>query len=183
MELSNVIVRSACLEDLPGLTEIHNHYVVHTHITFDVQPFTPEQRLGWFHDHSGGSRYQLLVATEPARGVLGYACTGRFRPKDAYDTTVEASIACKPGAEGRGLGTLLYQALFDAIADQDINRIVAGIAQPNAASNALHQRFGFKPIGLFSQVGRKFGKYWDVLWMERPLRLDGIATSNSGPGN
>src|SRR5215471_16365435 len=91
-EMSNITTtRPACLEDLPGLTEIHNHYVIHTHITFDVQPFTPEQRLAWFHDHSSGSRYQLLVATDPASGVLGYACTGRFRPKDAYDTTVEAS--------------------------------------------------------------------------------------------
>jgi phosphinothricin acetyltransferase len=60
--------------------------------------------------------------------------------------------------------------LFEAIADQDINRIVAGIAQPNPASNALHQRFGFKPIWTLTQVGRKFDKYWDVLWMERPLK-------------
>jgi phosphinothricin acetyltransferase len=72
---------------------------------------------------------------------------------------------------GHGLGRLLYAALFDSLADQDIHRIVAGIAQPNAASNALHQRFGFKSIGVFNQVGRKFGKYWDVMWMERPLKL------------
>jgi phosphinothricin acetyltransferase len=64
-----------------------------------------------------------------------------------------------------------YRALFDALADQDINRIVAGIAQPNLASNALHERFGFKSIGVFSQVGRKFGRFWDVMWMERPLKL------------
>jgi phosphinothricin acetyltransferase len=65
----------------------------------------------------------------------------------------------------------LYQALFAALAHEDINRIVAGIAQPNAASNALHERFGFKPIGTFTAVGRKFDKYWDVRWLERPLRL------------
>jgi phosphinothricin acetyltransferase len=69
------------------------------------------------------------------------------------------------------VGTLLYNALFDAIADQDIHRIVAGIAQPNPASNALHERFGFTEIGVYTEVGRKFGKYWDVRWMERPLRL------------
>jgi len=66
---------------------------------------------------------------------------------------------------------LLYGALFDAIADQDIHRIVAGIAQPNPASNALHRRFGFKGIGNFNEVGRKFDKYWDVTWMQRPLKL------------
>lgn len=113
------------------------------------------------------------MADDPERGVLGYACTGRFRTKDAYDTTVEASVACRPDATGQGLGRLLYTALFEAISHQDVNRIVAGIAQPNPASNHLHQRFGFKIIGTFSQVGRKFDKYWDVLWVERPLKLAG----------
>ena len=165
------IVRPAVLDDLPKLTEIHNYYVANTHITFDGQPFRPEQRVSWFHDHSGEGRYRLLVAEDSGAGLLGYACTGRFRPKDAYDTTVEASIQCRPDAVGRGLGTRLYGALFAALADQDIYRIVAGIAQPNDTSNALHHRFGFERVGVFSQVGRKFGKYWDVVWMERPLKL------------
>jgi len=75
------------------------------------------------------------------------------------------------GCHKAGLGKLLYAALFEAIGDQDINRIVAGIAQANLPSNNLHQHFGFKVIGTFTQVGRKFDKYWDVLWMERPLKL------------
>jgi len=168
---SNITIRPAQLADLARLTEIHNHYVLHTHITFDLQPFSPEQRVPWFHEHSDGRRYRLLVAADASDGVLGYTCTGRFRPKAAYDTTVEVSIACSPDATGRGIGRRLYQSLFEQLAGEDIYRIVAGIAQPNAASNALHQRFGFKPIGWFSSVGRKFGKYWDVLWLERPLVL------------
>jgi len=171
--MTNITIRPAQLADLPRITEIHNHYVLNTHITFDVRPYTPEQRLAWFHEHSDGRRYRLLVAEDSSAGVLGYACTGRFRPKEAYATTVETSIACAPDATGRGVGRQLYQALFDLLATEDIHRIVAGIAQPNAASNALHERFGFKPIGLFSGVGRKFGKYWDVLWLERPRILPG----------
>jgi len=167
----NVTVRSASIDDLPSLTEIHNSYVINTHITFDLQPSRPEQRVPWFNDHCDGKRFRLLVACDSQTGVLGYACTGRFRIKAAYDTTVETSVACRPNAVGRGLGTLLYGALFDAIADQDIHSIFAGIAQPNLASDALHQRFGFTSIGSFSQVGRKFDKYWDVTWMERPLKL------------
>jgi phosphinothricin acetyltransferase len=81
------------------------------------------------------------------------------------------SIACDPKAAGHGIGTKLYRALFQALANEDINRIVAGIAQPNAASNALHEKFAFKLIGTFSAVGRKFDKYWDVKWLERPLRI------------
>jgi len=165
-----IFVRAARMADLPSITGIHNHYVLHTHITFDVEPWTPGDRVTWFEEHSGEGRYRTLVACDDAGTVLGYTCTGRFRTKEAYDTTVEASIACRPDRVGHGIGKLLYGALFDAIADQDINRIVAGIAQPNPASNRLHEGFGFKPIGLFSEVGRKLGKYWDVLWMERPLK-------------
>ncbi len=164
-----ISVRAAAVADLPSITEIHNHYVLHTHITFDVEPWRTAERLSWFHEHSGEGRYRILVARDDGGAVLGYTCTGRFRAKDAYDTTVEATIACRPEHTGRGIGKLLYDALFTAIADQDIHRIVAAVAQPNPASNRLHERFGFKPIGLFSEVGRKFGKYWDVLWMERPL--------------
>jgi phosphinothricin acetyltransferase len=166
----SVTVRAASLDDLSSLTEIYNYYVINTPITFDLQPYTAEQRLPWFTEHSDGKRYRLLVACDSRAGVLGYACTGRFRPKEAYVTTVEASVYCRPEVVGRSLGTLLYRELFDAIADQDIHRIVAGITLPNSASHALHQRFGFKSIGVYSQVGRKLDQYWDVMWMERPLK-------------
>jgi phosphinothricin acetyltransferase len=170
----HVKLRPASLDDIPAITGIRNHYIVNTHITFDVEPYRPEQLVSWFNEHSDGKRFRLVVACDSATGVLGYACTGSFRSKAAYDTTVEASVACRPDAVGRGLGAMLYRALFEAIADQDINRIVAGIAQPNPASNALHRRFGFKPVGTFSEVGRKFDKYWDVMWMARPLKLPGM---------
>jgi phosphinothricin acetyltransferase len=165
-----LLIRPAVLDDLPALTEVHNYYVVHTHIVFDVEPYTVEQRRAWFDAHNDGRRYRLIVAEEDAR-VLGSACTGRFRPKEAYDTTVEASVACHPDAKGRGLGTMLYTTLFEELKGQDIHRIVAGIAQPNDASNALHRKMGFREMGTFTQVGRKFGQYWDVRWLERPFVL------------
>ena len=167
---ASMSIRPASLADLPELTRIHNYYVSHTHITFDVDPFTPSERLAWFHEHCDGKRYRILIAERPEGGIAGYAATGRFRAKKAYETTVEASIACAPENTGRGLGTLLYQELFNLLSQEDIHRVVAGIAQPNAASNALHHRFGFRTIGTFTEVGRKFGKYWDVTWMEKTLR-------------
>jgi phosphinothricin acetyltransferase len=72
---------------------------------------------------------------------------------------------------GRGIGTRLYSALFEAIAHEDIHRIVAGYTLPNAASAAFHERFGFKLVGVFTENGRKFGRYWDVAWTQRSLRL------------
>src|SRR5207253_5040867 len=102
--------------------------------------------------------------------VVGYAGTTRFRPKPAYDTTVETTVYCSSETIGKGVGSRLYAALFEAIAGEDIHRIVAGYTLPNPASAALHARFGFKPVGIFSEVGRKFGRYWDVAWNERPLR-------------
>jgi phosphinothricin acetyltransferase len=109
----------------------------------------------------------LLVAEEEGSGVLGYATTSRWRPKAAYDTTVESSVYCRPDAVGRGIGGTLYSALFESIGGEDVHRIVAGISQPNPASVALHLRFGFRQVGTFSSVGRKFGRYWDVAWFER----------------
>jgi len=164
-----VIIRPASLADLPALTELLNHYVQNTHITFDIHPFAPEQRLPWFHEHCDGRRYRILVAEESGAGILGYAATGPFRPKAAYETTVEVSVACRADAVGIGVGTRLYQDLFAALAGEDVHRVVAGIAQPNPASVALHERFGFVKVGTFSQVGRKFDRYWDVLWMEKSM--------------
>ena len=78
-------------------------------------------------------------------------------------------MACRPDASGKRVGLQLYGELFAQLAEQDVHRIVAGIAQPNEASNRLHERLGFQPVGTFSQVGRKFGKFWDVRWMEKWL--------------
>lgn len=166
--MAHALIRPAARADLPRLTEIYNHYVLTSPVTFDLEPLTVEQRAGWFQEHADAGRHRLLVADEEGL-VLGYASTSRFRDRAAYDTTVEASIYCAPEAVGRGIGSALYRELFAAIAGEDINRIVAGITLPNAASVALHRSFGFVQVGVFGQNGRKFDRYWDVAWFERPL--------------
>lgn len=168
MPIAEVHIRPAEKRDLPCLTEIYNHYVINTPVTFDLEPKTVESRVVWFEQFGLAGRHRLFVAEENGIAV-GYAGTTRFRPKAAYDTTVETTIYCCPGKTSKGLGGLLYSALFDAIKEEDIRRIVAGYTLPNAASAALHERFGFRLVGVFSENGRKFGKYWDVAWTERPL--------------
>jgi len=166
-----IAIRPGVRADVPRLTEIYNYYVVNTPATFDIEPYTVEKRLTWFEQFGASGRYRILVAEESGV-VLGYACTMRFRPKAAYETTVETSIYFAADTTGKGLGSRLYGALFEALRDEDINRYVAGYTLPNPASAALHERFGFKRVGVFSEVGRKFGKYWDVAWNERPGRIE-----------
>jgi phosphinothricin acetyltransferase len=162
------IVRAACEADLPKLTEIYNHYIVHTPATFDIQPFTVEQRREWFSHYAAAGPHRVLVA-ESGGVVLGSAWSSSFRPKQAYATTVETSVYCAEGATGIGLGRLLYEALFEALKGETLHRAVAGITLPNDASVRLHERFGFRQTGLFTEVGTKFGRFWDVAWFEKPL--------------
>jgi phosphinothricin acetyltransferase len=165
--MQEFLIRAATLEDLPALTEIYNHYVIHTTITFDLQPLTVDDRRAWFDDHKLSGPYRLLVATEPSVRCVGYASTSRWRPKAAYDTTVESTVYCHPDVRGKGCGTALYSKLFEAIASEDVRTVVAGVSLPNPNSIALHKRFGFREVGVFRSVGRKFGEYWDVAWFER----------------
>ena len=163
--MAEIRIRPGESADLARLTEIYNYYIVNTPVTFDVEPYTVERRQAWF-DQFGAGRHRLLVAEGDA-GVVGYAGTMRFRPKAAYDTTVETTIYCAPEAVGKGIGIRLYAALFEVLRGEDIHRFVAGYTLPNPATAALHERLGFKVVGVFSEVGRKFGKYWDVCWTER----------------
>lgn len=161
-------IRAARLSDLPRLTEIYNYYVLHTPATFDVEVQTLDQRAVWFSQFGETGRYRLLVA-EKGGLVLGYAGTTRFRAKPAYSTTVETTIYCAPDAIGHGIGRSLYAALFATLEGEEIHRFVAGYVLPNAASAALHERFAFRHVGVFTENGYKLGRYWDVCWLERGL--------------
>jgi phosphinothricin acetyltransferase len=170
MQVSNakVTVRPAAEEDLGKLNEIYNRYVLETHFTFDVDPMTMEERHEWFAKHGATGRYRVVVGVSDG-SVIGYASTSRFRSKPGYETSVETSIYVTPDHVGRGIGTRLYEELFKHVQGEDLHRAYAGIALPNQASIALHERFGFKRVAHFTEQGRKFDRYWDVGWYEKPL--------------
>jgi phosphinothricin acetyltransferase len=161
-------IRAARSEDLERINEIYNQYVHETHYTFDVMPMSMEARLEWFSHYAQHGRHRLLVA-QAADEVVGFASSSRFRPKQAYETSIEVSIYLAPEAVGRGAGSKLYEGLFRSVQDEDVHRAYAGIALPNPASIALHERFGFKRAAHFTEQGRKFGRFWDVAWYEKPL--------------
>lgn len=164
----DIQVEAGAEADLDALTALYNHYVRTSPITFDTEPFTPSQRRPWLLSHAPAGPHRLLVA-RAAGQLLGYATSGPLRPKPAYLSSVEVSVYCAPQAMGQGVGTLLYQRLFSDLSTEDVHRAYAGIAQPNEASHRLHVRFGFQPLGTYREVGRKFGRYWDVTWYEKPL--------------
>ncbi|MFJ4621500.1 GNAT family N-acetyltransferase [Streptomyces sp. NPDC088812] len=173
-EPTEVQVRPGVEGDLEALTDLYNHYVRETPITFDTTPFTPAERRPWLLSHPEDGPHRLMVATQgPSEGdaqrILGYATSSPHRPKPAYTTSVEVTVYVAPDAGGRGVGTLLYEALFAALSGQDLHRAYAGIAQPNEASTRLHERFGFRYVGTYREVGRKFGRFWDVAWYEKEL--------------
>jgi phosphinothricin acetyltransferase len=158
-------VRAGRREDLPALTEIYNHYVISSAATFDLVPFSVEDRGGWFAHYSDTGPHRLLVAVDGEQ-VCGYATSSRFREKAAYDPSVETTVYCRDESTRRGVGTALYSALFAALRGENVHRAYAGIAQPNEASMALHRRFGFEVVGTFGEVGRKFDAWWDVTWLQ-----------------
>jgi phosphinothricin acetyltransferase len=162
-----MIIHPATIADLPAIVDLYNGYVTSSACTFDVEPYSVATRRSWFEQFTGG-RYRLLVAVEGDR-LLGYAGSLRYRPKAAYETSVELTCYVDPTAQHQGVASALYTALFQALAGEDVHRALGGISLPNDGSVALHRRFGFREVGVFTEQGRKFGRYWDVLWVEKPL--------------
>src|ERR1700692_102247 len=155
--MSEVLIRRAIERDLPALLDLYNHYVATTHVTFDVEPRTREQRQAWLKQFSERGRHQCFVA-ECGGQAVGWSCSVPFKDRAAYDTSVETSVYLAPGGQGRGLGRRLYDALFEALSREDVHRAFGGIAQPNEASVALHLKMDFRHVGTYREVGRKFGK-------------------------
>jgi phosphinothricin acetyltransferase len=160
-------VRCAGETDLPAIVGIYNHYVAHSHCTFDIDDYSVDERRTWWQQFDGG-RYQCWVA-EHTGGVMGYACSQPLKAKGGYETSVEVSVYVDPAHTGMGTGRSLYERLLAGLASEDVHRAYALIALPNDASITLHQKMGFREVAHLSEVGRKFGRYWDVVWLERAL--------------
>lgn len=160
-------IRTAEATDGEAIDAIYAWYVEHTPATFDVEPVSAERRAAWFDEHPGG-RHLALVAVE-AGGIAGYATSSRYRPRPAYDPSVETSVYVDHQHVGHGIGSALYIELLGRLEREDVHRAYAGITLPNDASVALHRRFGFREVGRFTEQGRKFGRYWDVAWFEREM--------------
>lgn len=162
------MIRPARESDLPALIELYNHYVLETVATFAITPVTVEQRRAWFARFSTDGPFQCLVAIDDESGeLLGYASSGPVRSLEAYAGSVEVSVYLSPECTGRGIGTQLYARLLPQL--RGVHRAYACIALPNEGSIALHAKHGFRSVGRWNEVGRKFDRWVDVEWMEKRL--------------
>ena len=166
--MSELSITAGTTEDLETLNAIYNHYINTTPITFDLEPRSMQWRHEWFSKFDRTGPYRLLVARSDGV-VAGYASSSQYRPKAAYDTSVETSIYLGPDHVGRGMGKQLYDALFKELAIEGLHRAYAGTTLPNPASVRLHERCGFRRVAYFTQQGFKFGQFWDVAWYEREI--------------
>jgi phosphinothricin acetyltransferase len=152
-------IRLARPDDFAALAAITNHYIRTTAIHFGVDDVTADELRDTWHQHV--DLYPWLCATDGDE-VVGYAKAGVFRARAAYRWITETGIYLRPERCRRGLGTVLYGALLEVLRVQGFHAAIGGIALPNAASVALHERLGFVAVGVVPRAGRKFDRWHDV---------------------
>jgi L-amino acid N-acyltransferase YncA len=159
-------IRQIVMRDAPAVQAIYAPYVAATTISFEEVPpdiAEVERRIAAILPH-----YPYLVA-ELDGHVLGYAYASEHRSRAAYRTSVDVTVYVAPGAQRSGLARNLYSRLLPAAASLGYHAAFAGIALPNEASVGLHEAMGFAPVGIYREVGRKFGAWHDVGWWQRLL--------------
>jgi phosphinothricin acetyltransferase len=165
--MNDVVIRRAIEADVPEMNAIYNAYIVDSHVSFDMEPWSDEKRLEWFRARVAAG-YPILVACEDDT-IVGASWAGPWQPKKAYRSSVESTVVLAPGFHGGGLGTALYSGLLDALRAEGFHRSFAIIALPNDPSIALHQNLGFTEIGVLDEAGFKDGAYHSTLLMQLAL--------------
>jgi len=163
-----ITLRYATVSDLLGINDIYNHFIVHSAITFDIEPWPLKRRMSWFKEIQQHPDYVLLVAVDENK-VIGFAYNAAYNTKAAFNRSTELTIYKAPDCAIKGLGKALYKRLLQEIRQRHFHRAYALITIPNEASNKLHQQLGFIQIGLMSEVGEKLGKRHDVALFEKAL--------------
>jgi L-amino acid N-acyltransferase YncA len=161
-----VEVRPAQLDDAEAIRQIYNVEVTTSMVTFDLVPRTVEEQRSWLLDRSGA--HLALVARE-AGAIVGFGSLSPYRDRPAYRTTVEDSVYVHREHQGKGIGTVLLTALVEGATAHGFHAVMARIVGGHTASIALHERLGFEVVGTEREVGRKFGKWLDVVLMQRLL--------------
>lgn len=159
-------LRRATAADQQATLDIYNDAVLNTTATFDLEPRTWEEHQRWWEEHR--PPYEVLVAMV-GDTVAGWGALSPFRAKPGYRFTAQDSIYVDKSFRRRGIGAALLAGLVDSARQGDLHSIMALIDGDNAVSVRLHERFGFRQVGTFQEVGFKFGRWLDVIHMQKML--------------
>lgn len=159
-------IRIATAADLPAINAIYNHYVPISTCTYQTEPSTAAEREAWFAAH--GPQHPVTVA-ELDREVVGWASLSRFHPRAAYGRTVENSVYVRHDRHRRGIGGLLLADSIERATALGHHTLIALIDAEQTASVTLHQRHGFVQVAHLREVGFKFGRWLDVVYLQRML--------------
>jgi L-amino acid N-acyltransferase YncA len=168
--MTNMTIRPALAADIPAIAVIYAHAVVHGTASWELDP-PAEAELLRRQQAIRADGYPYLVA-ECDGAVLGYAYASAYRPRPAYRATVENSIYIAPAAQGAGIGTALLDALIEACKQAGFRQMIAVIGDGTGASvgsRRLHERAGFRLIGVAEKVGYKHGRWLDQMLMQKAL--------------
>ncbi len=165
-----ISIRAAVRSDCPGILEIYNDAVLKTTASYDYEPRTLEHRQGWFDDHQQTS-LPIFVAMDELGRIVGWSALNRYHDRRGYRFTTENSVYIAEGHRGRGLGKLLLAPLIQSARKLGLHAIIAAIDGQNAVSIRLHAGFGFEMVGRFNEVGYKFDRWLDVVYMQLLLPL------------
>lgn len=171
-------IRAAHAGDIPGILAIYNDAVANTTAIWNDTPVDLENRRAWLGEKQR-SGYPVLVAAAGDGAVLGYAAFGNWRPWDGYRHTVEHSVYVRQDARGRGVGKALMVQLIHCAETMGKHVMVAGIDAQNEASIRLHTQLGFEEAGLLREVGTKFGRWLDLVFMQLTLRGPGLPSGTA----
>lgn len=163
-------IRPARGEDAAQLAALYNWYIEHSIVTFETAPVDAAEmrdRVSRCDDTT-----PWFVAVDANNAVMGYAYATHWKARAAYSDAREVTVYLREGLAGQGLGGQLYSALFSYLQQTPIHLLIAGIAQPNEGSVRLHEKFGFQHVGLFSEIGFKFGRRIDIGYWQLKLKRD-----------
>lgn len=156
-------IRNVTPEDAAQVAEIYNYYIKNTHQTFETEQISAEEMRARIAKVS--ANYPYVVAEEDGI-IYGYAKANQFRMRRAYAYSAEVSVYVRSDAKQKGIGTRLYEKLFEELRQTDIHAIIAGISLPNDGSVRFHEKLGFEKVAHFREVGYKLGRWVDVGYWE-----------------
>lgn len=164
---TSLILRPVEKTDAQAITDIYNHYVTETTVSFETEPLTLEHMTQRMCYIASEYPYFVCIDTEANNRVVGYCCVHQWKERHAYCNTLEVTIYLDPKHKGRGAGTMMMNRLLQACREmKSVRNLIACITEENRASIAFHSKMGFEEVSHFKKVGYKFGKWLDVVDME-----------------